>query len=151
MSEGNIYIQGNIVYSHFRTGPNSFVTDSSVYNAMSKDVKLNKLNLVARDNVVMKRYVPDDLYIHASIFALTGQFTLEYYYSWSVVKNDLHIFGSIAQKYRGPIGTFWCWFWWCGHTGFDKKDYVYDRRLYYGPYPYKTPMMGGKLSVLDLR
>ena len=95
----------------------------------------------------MRYYVPYDLYITASIYALTGEFTLEDYYWYK--KDKLHVFGAIIQKWRGPIGTF------DPRTGESLtgflKDYVYDRRLYAPPYPYKTPTMGGKISVLDIR
>ncbi len=144
-SQDDVYIRGNIVYSHLRTGPNSFVTDVQSYNDISEGIEHNKLNIVAYDSIVMRYYVPDNLYITASLFALTGEFTLENY--WSVEKDTLHVYGAIIQKYRGPIGTFGGW---GGNTGF-LKDYHYDKRLYSPPYPYKTPTMGGKMSVLDIR
>ncbi len=144
-SEDDVYIRGNIVYSHLRDS--YLVDDVSVYNDLSEGKNYNKLNIIAYDNVVMRYYVPYDLYITASIYALTGEFTLEDYYWYK--KDKLHIFGAIIQKWRGPIGTF------DPRTGESLtgflKDYVYDRRLYAPPYPYKTPTMGGKISVLDIR
>ncbi len=43
-------------------------------------------------------------------------------------KGTLNVFGSIAQRWRGAVGTS------AGH-GYDKL-YQYDRRLIYGPPPY---------------
>ena len=97
----------------------------------------------------MWRYVPDNLYITASIYALGGQFTLQSY-RW-IRKDTLHLFGALIQKNRGPVGTFIS----IGSevirlTGFAKK-YIYDKRLYVGPYPFKTPQMEGKARVADVR
>ena len=40
----------------------------------------------------------------------------------------LHLFGSFAQRFRGPVGT-------TAGTGY-LKDYEYDTRLRYSPPPF---------------
>ena len=102
-SEGTMYIDGNVVYGYLKRG-NSFITNTESYNEISKDHPLDLLNLVAREDVIMTRNVPRNLYITASIYALTGMFTLDGYRY--VRKDTLHVFGSIVQYQRGPIGTF---------------------------------------------
>ncbi len=153
-SKKDIYIKGNIFYSDLKG--KEYNIDQYKSTLLNKEYE--KLNLVAYDNVIMRYYVPDDLYITASIFALKGKFTLEGYdcYGWiwgcAGKKDTLYIYGAIIQKSRGPVGTF--------HTdengniihvtGF-KKHYVYDPRLYDGTYPEGTPSMAGKARIVDIR
>ncbi len=146
-SKSDIAILSNIVYSELASG-NSFLKDTSRYREIMEGAK-SVLNLVAMNDVVMSPTVPNNLYITASIYALKGEFYLQFY-NW-VSKDTLHIFGSIVQHTRGPIGTFRME---DGEpvklTGFF-KDYVYDKRLLVGPYPEGTPQMEGKVRVVDIR
>jgi hypothetical protein len=62
--------------------------------------------------------------IHAAILSLGHVFTVDNYQCGDPL-GDLTVIGAIAQKYRGPVGTY------SGNTpvtGYSKK-YVYDDRL----------------------
>lgn len=71
----------------------------------------------------------EDPVVQAAILTLAHSFTVEAYH----LGNDLgtlNVFGAIAQRYRGPVGTFGV-----DDTGY-LKDYVYDTRLKYAPPPF---------------
>ncbi len=145
VSNGNIYIRGNIVYPFLKKA-DGFEQNTTKYNELASQHPYDKLNIVSKNNVVMRFYVPENLYITATIYALTGEFLLE---DWREVQKDrLHVFGSIIQKQRGIIGAFNPY---SGYSSGFKKDYVYDRRLYVGPYPQFTPYMDRKVRVTDVR
>jgi len=55
--------------------------------------------------------------------AINGQFTAQNYDS-RPVSGELKITGSIAQKYRGPVGTFG----WGGIISGFSKRYKFDSR-----------------------
>ena len=72
-----------------------------------------------------------DLHIEAAILSLAHSFAVDAYTCGSGM-GTLHVFGSIAQNYRGAVGTF------SGGTlatGY-KKDYRYDNRLSYRSPPH---------------
>ncbi len=158
-SAGTLYIGGNIVYG-FLKEDGSFETNTASYNEIAREHAFDFLNLVARDDVIIDRDVPNNLYITASIYGLNGMFTLEDYDR--VRKDTLHVFGSIVQRERGPMGTFtttwkrtrccstWesegccgegevmvCFFFFCCcyvkevvSISGFSKDYTYDERLF---------------------
>lgn len=70
----------------------------------------------------------EDLQIHAAILSVKHSFVVQNYNIGDADEmGDLKVRGAIAQKYRGPVGTF------SGNnpvTGYE-KDYVYDNRLKY--------------------
>jgi hypothetical protein len=69
--------------------------------------------------------------VHAAILSVNHSFRVQNYRLGSP-KGDLSIFGAIAQRYRGIVGTF------SGNnvvTGYE-KDYVYDQRLKYQSPPH---------------
>jgi hypothetical protein len=67
--------------------------------------------------------------IVGAILTLNHSFTVQSYASGASL-GTLHVYGSIAQKYRGPVGTSGS-----GMTGY-LKGYSYDTRLRYSPPPY---------------
>lgn len=69
--------------------------------------------------------------IHAAILSLERSFRVQNYNSISPL-GDLIVRGSIAQKFRGPVGTGSAT---TPSTGFI-KDYVYDERLRFISPPY---------------
>jgi hypothetical protein len=62
--------------------------------------------------------------IEAAILALQHSFTVDNYYCGAPLQ-DLTVFGAIAQKFRGPVGTGGS----SGVTHGYLKDYNYDDRL----------------------
>lgn len=69
---------------------------------------------------------PDDIYLYAAIYAKEQYFGFEAYDNGRV-KDTAYLVGSIAQKYRGPMGVQY----------FDgyKKNYSHDPRLLYDSPP----------------
>ena len=61
--------------------------------------------------------------IDAAILSVAHTFTVQNYNLGSGSRGTLTVFGSIAQKYRGPVGT-------TGPTGYT-KNYLYDSRFKY--------------------
>lgn len=66
--------------------------------------------------------------INAAILTLQHSFTVQQYNLGNPL-GTLNVFGTIAQRYRGPVGTGSI------STGYY-KHYVYDTRLRYAPPPY---------------
>lgn len=65
--------------------------------------------------------------LQAAILTLQHSFEVQEYDVGSHL-DDLTVFGTIAQRFRGAVGT-------AGGTGYD-KNYNYDSRLRYAPPPY---------------
>jgi hypothetical protein len=70
--------------------------------------------------------------VHASVLALQHSFTVQGYQYGSPL-GYLHLYGALAQRYRGPVGT--------GTSDGSSvsgylKDYEYDTRLRYAPPPF---------------
>ncbi|HET9078371.1 MAG TPA: hypothetical protein VFN68_15660 [Acidimicrobiales bacterium] len=116
-SQTNITVAGNLLYSGGLTG-----TDM--------------LGLTATNDIVLSPPIRD-LTIDAAMVALNDSI---YVQNWAriPVEGTLYVNGSMAQKYRGPVGTFTT-----GGgvgriaSGYD-KDYVYDSRLQFQQPPYYT-------------
>jgi hypothetical protein len=73
----------------------------------------------------------DDAEINAAILAVNHSFIVQNY-AEGTPKGRLTVFGAIAQRFRGPVGTF------SGNStvsGYE-KDYVYDDRLQFQSPPY---------------
>lgn len=75
-------------------------------------------------------------YIYASIQTLQHSFTVQVYDVGAKI-GDLAVRGSIAQRWRGAVGTGSGW----ASTGYD-KDYGYDTRLVYSSPPYFPKLDG---------
>jgi hypothetical protein len=111
-SKTNIYIDDDLVYA-----------DNPMINPNSDDL----LGLVAQNDVLITDNVANnsDCNLQASIFAVNGNYGAENYAS-RPVSGVLRFAGSIAQKHRGPVGTF---SYGTGlKSGFSKR-YYYDLRL----------------------
>ena len=83
-------------------------------------------NIVIADNAANR----NDVVIDAGILALGNSFTVQNY-DQGLPRGYIHLWGSLAQKVRGPVGTFG----WFGQTGY-LKDYHYDTRFVDTPPPY---------------
>jgi hypothetical protein len=70
---------------------------------------------------------PSNAVIYAAILAVKHSFIVDNYKSGSPCGN-LTVYGAIAQKFRGPVGTI-------GSSGY-LKNYNYDDRLAYSEPPY---------------
>ncbi len=75
---------------------------------------------------------PDNITIHAVLFAINESFGFEYY-DYNNPRGTINLKGSIVQNYRGAVGTF--------YTGGDLasgylKNYVHDPRLSYDTPPH---------------
>lgn len=102
------------------------ITGNLVYADSSRDV----CGIVGDQNIIVESspYSRVDRYIHASMMALNGSFTVKDYSTGSY-RGTLHVFGGIIQNRRGPVGTF------SGSspvTGYS-KDYQYDETLLNSP------------------
>jgi hypothetical protein len=104
----------------------------------------SSLNLVAINNVRVGKKLTN-MKIFASLFAFDGSFTVDGYNTGSS-SEQLFVFGSIMQNYRGPVGTF------NPRTGETLtgyyKTYAYDPRILTGAHqPYGTPARSQTVSV----
>ena len=98
----------------------------------------DKLGLLSGGDVVLKKTWEhddqgnewSDMYVMGSIAAIVGSFRNEYY-TYKPQKT-LHMYGSLAQYTRGPVGM-------TGGRGFS-KDYLFDTRFSTEPPPYFTTL-----------
>ncbi len=101
---GNIIINGNVTYTNMPTS----VNDAS-----------NLLGLVADNSIAVGKQTSTNLTIDASLFCRQGKFFNSRYLSATL--GTLTLFGSMAQKTRGAVGTV-------GTSGYV-KNYAYDKRF----------------------
>jgi len=93
----------------------------------------NKIGLISGGDIILKENDAADLYVMGSFVAVNGSFVNEY--SLRDPAKALHIYGSMAQDRRGPVGFFGAE----GATGYS-KDYKYDDRFLEAPTPYYPPL-----------
>ena len=104
-----------------------YIVDDILYENRDLSSSDDVLGLIGDNNVVIADNAANssDCTIYGSIFARDGSFTAE---NWSKgsPRGELHLFGSIVQDERGPVGTFKG----AGilKTGYSKR-YRYDQRL----------------------
>jgi hypothetical protein len=111
-SRTNIYIDDDLVYA-----------DNPMINKNSDDL----LGLVADNDVLITDNVANnsDCNLQACIMAVNGNYGAENY-ATRPVSGVLRFAGSIAQKHRGPVGTF---SYGTGIKSGYSKRYYYDPRL----------------------
>src|SRR5690606_3012506 len=138
-ADNNIVITGNLKYQGGTTGSDvlGLIAENSVkiYHPVGRVCTLefwgrcwawgDDGNLDGPDGNKVTNPV-----VHASILTLQHSFTVQAYDKGAPL-GDLTVFGSIAQRYRGPVGTGGSSI----STGYY-KDYNYDTRLRYAPPPY---------------
>ncbi|HDN97772.1 MAG: hypothetical protein DRP67_03220 [Candidatus Omnitrophota bacterium] len=116
-SQYSIYIRSHIKYKTHPSNPNCD----------------DMLGLVAGKSIVVSRYAPPNLKIHATLMAFDKSFYVE---NWRYRRpsGKLTVWGGIIQAYRGPVGTFYPS---SGRiaSGYY-KDYHYDKRVLDNPPPY---------------
>ncbi|WP_141015619.1 hypothetical protein [Nocardioides sambongensis] len=133
-AENNIVITDDLTYSGGRTGTDALglIANESVKiyhpvrctNYSSYQRECNGGSNLSRPN---SAGVFEDPVVNAAILTLQHSFTVQQYQFGSRL-GDLNLFGTIAQKFRGPVGT-------TGSSGY-LKQYVYDTRMRYAPPPY---------------
>ena len=108
---------------------NQVVRESKV--TIKDDIKYadkdeDMLGIISQGDVVLDKSTNQrkDVYIQASIMSETGSFYVKNY-DEGRYRGILHIYGSLAQERRGPVGTFNNY---GASTGYT-KDYAYDPRL----------------------
>ncbi|TIC88436.1 hypothetical protein E8D34_05815 [Nocardioides sp. GY 10113] len=132
-AEANVVITGDLTYSGGRTGTDALglLANESVkiyhpvrctsYSSWRKECSSgSNLNRPSGSTFT-------DPEVNAAILTLRHSFTVQQYQFGSRL-GDLSLFGTIAQRFRGPVGT-------TNTSGYLKK-YVYDTRMRYAPPPY---------------
>jgi Tfp pilus assembly protein PilX len=135
-ADNNIVITGDTTYVDGKTGLDAMgliATNSvKIYHPVkctgtSDGVCSSGTNLSRPSGGVFQ-----DPTVHASILTLQHSFTVQSYNLGSPL-GGLHLFGSFAQRFRGPVGTSNSS---GGVASGYAKDYEYDTRLRYSPPPF---------------
>jgi hypothetical protein len=87
--------------------------------------------------------VREDYYIEAAMLALKDSFVVDNYQCGAAL-GTLTVYGAIAQKFRGPVGTFYGTSLYSGYT----KDYNYNDALRYRSPPYFLDPMQAAWRVI---
>ncbi len=131
-ADNNIIATGNITYAAGRTG-----TDVLGLIAKNSVKVYHPVRCTARDNAGTCTAWANlagsvtDVEINASILTLQHSFTVQSYYLGAKL-GTLKLYGSFAQRFRGPVGTNNS----SGVASGYLKDYTYDTRLRYAPPPF---------------
>jgi hypothetical protein len=137
---GNMYVEGTVKGRVTLASQNNIIVTGDLLLAStprgSAPTGPDMVGLVASNSVVVYHPVKsngnnlisiNDRWIYASIQTLQHSFWVQSYDDGNAL-GDLAVRGSIAQRWRGIVGT-------SGGTGF-LKDYGYDARLKYASPPY---------------
>lgn len=135
-ANGDIYMEGIL------SGRLTIASSNDIYisgDLTYADSNEDMLGLVANNNIYILHYqggqdvAPYNIEINAAVFALNHSFTFEDY-ARSPAKGTITIRGSIIQRFRGPVGTFYSG---SGSkaSGYS-KDYWYDERMLYNQPPH---------------
>ena len=125
--DNNIIITGNLTYAGGRSGTDSLglIAKNSVkvYHPVTCDDK-DRTDCGSWSNLTGTNF---NVEISAAILTLQHSFAVQTYYRGAKL-GTLKVYGSIAQRFRGPVGT-------SGGSGY-LKNYSYDTRLRYAPPPF---------------
>jgi hypothetical protein len=135
-TDNNIIVTGNLLYYGGRTGTDSLglIAKNSVrvYHPVKCTRKNSDGDCDTWANLTGTNGSKSNIEINAAILTLQHSFSVQMYYKGAPL-GSLKLFGSFAQRFRGPVGTN------SGSgtiaTGY-LKDYTYDTRLRYAPPPY---------------
>ena len=130
----NIVITGDLTYSGGKTGLDALglIAENSVkiYHPV-KSTCSNPFSSSCSNYTELSRPNGAGIFknakVYAAILTLQHSFTVQMYDEASNL-GTLSVFGTIAQRFRGPVGL-------AGGTGFT-KSYEYDTRLRYSPPPF---------------
>jgi hypothetical protein len=146
-ADSNILVTGNLTYSGGKDGLDALglIAENSVkiyHPVKRKCEETNKSNRCTRYSYTNLNRPSGGIFenatVHASVLALKHSFTVQGYQYGGYLKN-LHVYGSLAQKFRGPVGT-------SSPTGYT-KDYEYDTRLRYAPPPFFLDPVGSSWGI----
>jgi hypothetical protein len=147
---GNVYVEGSYSKSLTVAGENDLIIKKSVYPTSvekslgSEPTGTAVLGLIASHYV--RVYHPcengenqtgflENPWIYAGILSTSHSFIVDNY-ECGATMGELHVYGGIAQNYRGPVGIV-------GTDGY-LKDYKYDDRLATDEPPYfLAPLKAG--------
>lgn len=125
-ADNNIIVTGNVLYAGGVSGTDAlgFVASNSV--RIYHPVRCSRKTDGACDQWANITGTMTNVTVQAAILTLQHSFSVQQYY-----RNDLGtltVFGSISQRFRGPVGQ-------TNGNGYT-KDYNYDTRLRYAPPPF---------------
>lgn len=139
-ADNNILVTGPITYSGGTRGTDALGLIASnsvkVYHPVACTNYSNNRCTAYTNMKTPNGAVNSDVALNAAVLTLQHSFTVQLY-QYGAPLGKLSLFGTIAQKYRGPVGT----------TKFDSnnnpyvatgfvKNYVYDTRLRFAPPPF---------------
>jgi hypothetical protein len=130
----NVYVSGNYAKDITIGSDKDIIVVGDITRTMQGSVPADvELGMIATSYVRIQHQVDafgnnvaartmNDVNIEAAIMSVQHSFIVD---NWDQGNRlgTLHIFGAIAQKFRGPVGT-------SGPTGYT-KDYNYDDRMHY--------------------
>jgi hypothetical protein len=137
-ADNNIIITNNITYKTGKNGTDvlGLIANNSVKvyhpvdcDSLNSDNTCNDGDNLNRGNGTKFT----DPQIYAAMLSVRHGFTVQSYHLGNDL-GDLSVFGTIAQLYRGAVGT-------TGGTGY-LKDYEWDSRLKYAPPPFFLDPVG---------
>lgn len=138
-SRDDIVIQDDLTYSSYT--PGSGTPGTVGYVPPHADGAQNLLGLVAWEgNVRVGTSAPDDVNIHATILAKTGEFQVDSYDSTGIGPRGIAtLLGGVISDYYGAFGQF------NGSTGAQisgyGRNFVYDERMSSGSAPPYFPSL----------
>jgi hypothetical protein len=136
-TDNNVIVTDNLTYYGGRTGTDSLglIAKNSVrvYHPVKCSAKNSDGDCTGYANITSgANAVRADIEINAAILTLQHSFSVQSYHLGAKL-GALKLFGSFAQRFRGPVGTN-------NNSGVVQtgylKDYTYDTRLRYAPPPY---------------
>lgn len=129
-SANNIYITGDLKYQNYET---------------------DMLGLIANNWILVNHYnqnkvdvAPQNIEIDGAVFALKKSFGFECFED-GPAKGTLKLVGTLAQAFRGPVGTFSYY----GLLSGYNKDYWYDQRMLYMEPPHYIPPLNSGYEVVS--
>lgn len=150
----NVFVHGTNGTSLTIASQKDVIVDGDIHN--SNDALLG---LVANEFVRVQHVVTpastssctanaapilNDIHIDAAILSLAHSFAVDSY-TCGTGMGTLHVFGSIAQNYRGAVGTFSSGTLSSGYA----KDYQYDPRLAYRSPPHFLDPVSASWRLLN--
>ena len=130
-TDNNVIVTGNLLYKGGRSGTDSLGliarNNVKVYHPVRCTGRASNGSCDAWADLAGTNY---NIEINAAMLTLQHSFAVQSYYL-GVKQGTLKVYGSIAQRYRGPVGTG-------GNTSGTGylKNYSYDTRLRYAPPPF---------------
>jgi len=145
-TDNNIIVTGDLKYAGGETGTDALGLIAKNSVQVYHPMKVNCTNSSCSQYTVSEIPLPSGTsrpsgskftnpQIYAAIQTLQHSFGVQVY-SEGTNLGTLKVFGTIAQRYRGPVGQTRTENNQTTITGYSAKNYVYDTRLRYAPPPY---------------